>query len=225
MKLKACADNVLKVRSKPQVHTLPPSTFGGPQIVPPVQLASDVQTAPALPAAQLVTFANSVLLICWKRWSYTTQPVSAGLVPVFTLAVLGSTLPPSTVTQTWIPISAVAVLSVEESFVSVKSPVTIEGVIKSGKPLPFEVFMVVSSSAHEVPLVVGVHSGLNVPVLELRTQTVGSTAASKLPLLCARAVAARPPTSVSTARRATTGCRTVRLREVRGLASPARCGA
>src|SRR2546422_7584331 len=130
MKLKACADNVLKVRSKPQVHPLPPSTFGGPQIVPPVQLASDVQTAPALPAAQLVTLANSVLLICWKRWSYTTQPVSAGLDPLVTLAVLGSTFPPSTVTQTWIPISAGAGLIVAESFVLVESPATTAGGLK-----------------------------------------------------------------------------------------------
>src|SRR5262249_41265945 len=134
-----------------------------------------------------VTFVNRVLLICWNRWSYTTQPVSAGLAPVFTLAVLGSTVPPSTVTQTWIPISAVAVVTVEESFVLVNSPVTIEGGINEVTPLPFEVLMVVSSSAQEVPLAVGVHSGLNAPVLELRTQTVGSTAASKLPLLWAKA--------------------------------------
>src|SRR2546428_7851237 len=106
MKLKACADNVLKVRSKPQVHTLPPSTFGGPQIVPPVQLASDVQTAPALPAAQLVTFANRVLLICWKRWSYTTQPVSAGLDPLVTMAEVACTIPPPTLTPSSEPNSA-----------------------------------------------------------------------------------------------------------------------
>src|SRR5262249_18415931 len=98
-------------------------------------------------------------------------------------------------------------------FVLVNSPVTIDGVITRVTPVPFEVLMVVSSSAQVVPVAVGVHSGLTVPVLELRTQTVGSTAASKLPLLCARAVAARPPTSVSTARRATRGCKTGRLRE------------
>ena len=69
MKLKLCADNVLKVRSKPQVHVLVPVRSGGPQIVPPVQLASDEQVVPALPTAQLVTLANNVLLICWKRWS------------------------------------------------------------------------------------------------------------------------------------------------------------
>src|SRR5262245_35522672 len=67
MQLKACADKVLKVRSKPQVQTFP-----GPQIVPPGQSAFDVLTAPALPIAQLVTFAYRVLLICWHRWSYTT---------------------------------------------------------------------------------------------------------------------------------------------------------
>src|SRR5215471_4996882 len=200
MKLKACADKVLKVRSKPQVHTLWPARFGGPQIVPPVHWASDVQGTPALPAAQRATFANRVLLICWNRWSYTTQPVSAGLAPVFTLAVLGSTLPPSTVTQTWIPISAVAVLTVAESFVSVNSPVTIDGVINSVTPLPFDVLMVVSSSAQDVPLTVGVHSGLNVPVLELRTQTVGSTAASKLPLLWAKAAPAAIASVTASAR-------------------------
>ena len=67
MKLKLCADNVLKVRSKPQVHICVPVRSGGPQIVPPVHWASDVQTVPALPAAQVATAVNSVLLICWKR--------------------------------------------------------------------------------------------------------------------------------------------------------------
>src|SRR5438046_851992 len=101
MKLKPCADNVLNVRSKPQVHICVPVRSGGPQIVPPVQLASDVQRVPAL---------------------------------------------------------------------------------------PLEVLMVVSSNTHSVPSAVGVHSGLKVPVLELSVHTVGLTAASKLPLLCARAI-------------------------------------
>ena len=101
---------------------------------------------------------------------------------------LGSTCPPATCTHTLTPISAVAVLTVVESFVLVNSPVTAEGVINRVTPLPLEVFMVVSSNTHSVPSAVGVHSGLKVPVLELSVQTVGLTAASKLPLLCARAV-------------------------------------
>src|SRR5437879_13474681 len=86
------------------------------------------------------------------------------------------------------PISAVAVLTVEESFVLVNSPVTAEGVINRVTPLPLEVLMVVSSNTHSVPSTVGVQSGLKVPVLELSVHTVGLTAASKLPLLCARAI-------------------------------------
>src|SRR2546425_8284547 len=86
------------------------------------------------------------------------------------------------------PISAVAVLTVEDSFVLVNSPVTAEGVINRVTPLPLEVLMVVSSNTHSVPSTVGVHSGLKVPVLELSVHTVGLTAASKLPLLCARAI-------------------------------------
>src|SRR6266404_1154968 len=65
--------------------------------------------------------------------------------------LLGSTCPPATCTHTLTPMSAVAVLTVDESFVLV-------------------------------------NSGLKVPVLELSIHTVGSTAASKLPLLCARAI-------------------------------------
>src|SRR5262245_61244814 len=66
-KLKLCADNVLNVRSKPHVHVRVPVRSAGPQMGPPVHPASDVQTVPALPAAQVATLANSVLLICWKR--------------------------------------------------------------------------------------------------------------------------------------------------------------
>src|SRR3989442_10572793 len=183
MKLKLCADNVLNVRSKPQVHVCVPVRSGGPQIVPPVQLASDVQIVPALPAAQVATLANNVLLICWNRWSYTRQLVSGALG-----VELGSTCPPATCTHTLIPISAVAVLTVEESFVLVNSPVTAEGVINRVTPLPLEGLMVVSSNTHSVPSTVGLHSGLKVPVLELSVHTVGLTAASKLPLLCARAI-------------------------------------
>ena len=68
-KLKLCADNVLNVRSKPQVHVLVPVRSAGPQMVPPVQAACGVQMVPALPAAQIATFVNNVLLICWNRWS------------------------------------------------------------------------------------------------------------------------------------------------------------
>src|SRR5437870_7607047 len=101
--------------------------------------------------------------------------------------LLGSTCPPATCTHTLTPMSAVAVLTVDESFVLVNSPVTAEGVINRVTPLPLDVLMVVSSNVHCVPLAVGVHSGLKVPVLELSIHTVGSTAASKLPLLCASA--------------------------------------
>src|SRR6266446_2667759 len=101
---------------------------------------------------------------------------------------LGSTCPPATCTHTLTPMSAVAVLMVEESFVLVKSPVTADGVINSVTPLPLEVLTVVSSNTHSVPSAVGVHSGLKLPVLESSVQTVGLTAASKLPLLCARPV-------------------------------------
>ena len=79
-------------------------------------------------------------------------------------------------------------MTVDESFVLVNSPVTAEGVINRVTPLPLDVLMVVSSNVHRVPLAVGVHSGLKVPVLESSIHTVGSTAASKLPLLCARAI-------------------------------------
>ena len=43
MKLKLCADNVLSVRSKPQVHTP-----AGPQMPPAPHWVSVVQTMPAL---------------------------------------------------------------------------------------------------------------------------------------------------------------------------------
>ena len=90
---------------------------------------------------------------------------------------LGSTCPPATCTHTLTPMSAVAVLMVEESFVLVKSPVTADGVINSVTPLPLEVLIVVSSITHSVPSAVGVHSGLKLPVLELSVQIVGLTAA------------------------------------------------
>src|SRR5262252_8896254 len=86
--------------------------------------------------------------------------------------------------------SAVAVLTVEESFVLVNSPVTAEGVIRRVTPLPLDVLMVVSNSTHSVPSAVGVQSGLSVPVAESSVHTVGFTAASKLPLLCANATGA-----------------------------------
>src|SRR5437867_6259463 len=97
------------------------------------------------------------------------------------------------------PISAVAVLTVDESFVLVKSPVTAEGVINSVTPLPLEVLTVVSSNTHSVPSTVGVQSGLKVPVLEFSVQTVGLTSASKLPLLCARAIDADSTAIANTA--------------------------
>src|SRR5205823_11474986 len=94
--------------------------------------------------------------------------------------------------------SAVAVLTVEESFVFVKSPVTAEGVINRLTPLPLDVLMVVSSSTHSVPSAVGAQSGLRFPVLELSVHTVGLTAASKLPLLCAKAIDAESTAIAST---------------------------
>src|SRR5262249_10780235 len=98
------------------------------------------------------------------------------------------------------PMSAVAVLTVEESFVLVKSPVTADGVISSVTPLPLDVLMVVSSSRQLVPSRVGVHSGLKAPVLELSCHTVALTAASKLPLDCAKAeVAASASTATAKA--------------------------
>src|SRR5437867_1795158 len=69
--------------------------------------------------------------------------------------LLGSTCPPATCTHTLTPMSAVAVLTVDESFVLVNSPVTAEGVIKSVLPLPLDVLMVVSSNTHSVPSPVG----------------------------------------------------------------------
>src|SRR5262249_21325520 len=69
-------------------------------------------------------------------------------------------------------------------------PVTAEGVISRLTPLPFDVLMVVSSNTHSVPSAVGAQSGLRFPVLELSVHTVGLTAASKLPLLCAKAIGA-----------------------------------
>src|SRR5262245_28621884 len=88
------------------------------------------------------------------------------------------------------PISAVAVVTVEESFVLVKSPVTAEGVINRVTPLPLDVLMVVSSNTHSVPSTVGLQSGLKLPLPESSVHTVGLTAASKLPLLCAKAIGA-----------------------------------
>src|SRR5690242_15315612 len=93
--------------------------------------------------------------------------------------------------------SAFAVLTVEESFVLVKRPVTAEGVMSSVTPLPFDVFMLVSSSTHSVPSAVGLQSGLRLPLLVLSVQTVGFTAASKLPLLCARAIEAESVASAN----------------------------
>src|SRR5439155_21285788 len=148
MKLKLCADNVLSVRSKPQVHTP-----AGPQMPPAPHWVSVVQTMPALLSEHMATFANKVLLICWNRWSQTMQLVSGALG-----VLLGSTCPPATCTHTLTPMSAVAVLTVDESFVLVNSPVTAEGVINRVTPLPLDVLMVVSSNVHCVPLAVGVHS-------------------------------------------------------------------
>src|SRR5437667_6070735 len=105
--------------------------------------------------------------------------------------LLGSTCPPATCTHTLTPMSAVAVLTVDESFVLVNSPVTAEGVINRVTPLPLDVLMVVSSNVHCVPLVVGVHSGLKVPVRELSIHTVGSTSASRCPLLWSKAIDAQ----------------------------------
>jgi hypothetical protein len=48
---------------------------------------------------------------------------------------------PSTVTQTRIPISADAVETLVEIFVSVKRPVTSEGLMSNVVPLPFDVEM------------------------------------------------------------------------------------
>src|SRR5262247_219428 len=101
---------------------------------------------------------------------------------------LGSTRPPATCTHTLIPMSAVAVLMVDESLVLVNSPVTAEGVINRVTPFPLDVLTVVSSKTHSVPSTVGLHNGLRLPVVELSVQTVGLTAASKLPLLCAKAI-------------------------------------
>jgi hypothetical protein len=95
--------------------------------------------------------------------------------------------------------SAVAVLTVEESFVLVKSPVAADGVINRVTPLPADVLMVVSSNTHSVPSAVGLQSGLRFPLVELSVHTVGFTAASKLPLLCANATgAARTATAAAT---------------------------
>src|SRR2546425_13148695 len=94
--------------------------------------------------------------------------------------LLGSTCPPATCTHTLTPISAVAVVTVVESFVLVNSPVTAEGVINRVTPLPLEVLMVVSSNTHSVPSAVGGQSGAKVPVLWLSGHTVGLTAGSKV---------------------------------------------
>src|SRR3989442_15833340 len=93
--------------------------------------------------------------------------------------LLGSTCPPATCTHTLTPMSAVAVLTVDESFVVVNSPGTAESGIKRVTPLPLDVLMVGSSNVHCVPLAVGVHTRLQLPALELSIHTVGTTAAAK----------------------------------------------
>src|SRR5262249_7767936 len=65
-----------------------------------------------------------------------------------------------------------------------------EGVMSRLTPLPLLVLMVVSSNTHSVPSAVGLQSGLKLPLVELSVHTVGLTAASKLPLLCAKATGA-----------------------------------
>ena len=87
---------------------------------------------------------------------------------------------------------------VVDSCVLVKSPVTAEGVINSVVPFPLEVLIVVSNSTHSVPSAVGLQRGLKFPLLALSVQTVGLTSASKLPLLCAKAVDTESTSRVNT---------------------------
>src|SRR5215469_8738101 len=84
------------------------------------------------------------------------------------------------------PTSALEVEIVVLIFVSVKSPVTIEGVTKRVTPLPLESLMGADSIEHTEPFATGVHSGVSAPVLELSTHAVLITPALKLPLLCAK---------------------------------------
>src|SRR5207253_7274493 len=80
------------------------------------QSASVVQAVVVGAMVRAVSCEKRLLLICWNRSSYTTQLL--GSIP---------SLLPSTVTQTSIPTSAVALGTVVEIFVSVKRPVTREG--------------------------------------------------------------------------------------------------
>src|SRR5215813_1076989 len=127
----------------------------------------------------------------------------------------GATGCPSSVT--WTTTAAIAlddemvVVAFFESCVLVYSPVTREGRMSRVVWLALGVWMVVVS--------VESWCWVSAPVAVLMVHASVSISAAKLPLLWANAVARRPPTSVSTARRVTKGCRTGRLRAALGVAA------
>src|SRR5262249_3771719 len=90
---------------------------------------------------------------------------------------LGSTRPPATCTHTLMPMSAVAVLMVDESLVLVNSPVTAEGVINRVTPFRLAVWGGESSTPLSVAAAVGLHGGLRGRLVGLSVQPVGLTAA------------------------------------------------
>src|SRR5262249_10653650 len=140
------------------------------QVKPVPRLAQSASVAQAVVVGAIVhavSCEKRLLLICWKRWSYTTQ-------------LLGSTPSPfpSTVTQTSMPTSAVALGTVVEIFVSVKRPVTSEGRMSSVTPLPLDVEMSVLKSFTWVP-------PLKLPPAPI-AQDAEVPVALKLPLDCAR---------------------------------------
>src|SRR6266699_1723337 len=85
---------------------------------------------------------------------------------------------PSTVTHTWMPMSADAVETVVEILVSVKRPVTRSGRTSSSTPLPLEVLIVVVNRDKPVPP----PRTPPAPILQL----AAVPAALKLPLLWAK---------------------------------------
>src|SRR5262252_1040371 len=185
-KSKLCADNVLRTRSKSQSGL-------GPTQVPDVAPAAMLQVKPVPRVAQSASVVQAVvvgamvhsvscekrlLLSCWKRSSYTTQLLGRMPSPL-----------PSTVTQTSIPTSAVALGTVVEIFVSVKRPVTSEGRISSVTPLPLDVEMLALNSFTWVP-------PLKLPPVPI-AQDAEVPVALKLPLDCAWATL--EPSTVKTA--------------------------
>src|SRR6267154_1939359 len=104
------------------------------------------------------------------------------------------------------PISAVAVVIVLETFVSVYSPVTAEGVINSVTPLPEDVVIALSSTLQEpfeallvhTPPVKVIPPGLLAVFPSLIAQAAEKYEALKFPLLCPNATAVHKNTAPRT---------------------------